>query len=94
MQHMHSVISVDVMKTMIVNYKKLTSGKELPEAAALCVLSLHMNKSIGVLLKNGIWLTVNTLSIQENDVIFAYLGDGVFIPIEHYAPHYETKSVS
>ena len=48
-----------------------------------------MNKSIGVLLKNGIWLTTNTLSIQENDVKFAYLGDGVFIPIEHYAPTIE-----
>ena len=107
-QHKHSVISLDVLKTMIVNwfhyasiqchhilnkvvtchtlteyYKKLTSGEELPEAAALYVLSLHMNKSIGVFLKNGIWSKTNTSSIQENNVKFAYLGDGVFIPIEH-----------
>ena len=67
-------------------YKKLTSGEEMPEATALCVLSLYMNKTIGVLLNNGIWSTTNTSSTEENDVKFAYLGDGVFIPIEHYAP--------
>ena len=108
---MHSVISLDVLKTMIVNwfhyasiehhgvlnkvvtcntfteyYKKLTSGKELADATALYILSLHMNKSIGVLLKNGIWTTTNMSSIQENDVKFVYLGDGVFIPIEHNYP--------
>ena len=108
---MHSIIYLEVPKTMIVNwfhcvsiechhvlskvltchtfteyYEKLTRGEELPEAAALYVLSLHMNKSIGVLLKNGIWLMTNTSSIQENNVKFAYLGDGVFIPIEHNDP--------
>ena len=111
MQHMYSVISLDVLKTMIVNwfhhasiehhgvlnkvetcntfteyYEKLTSGKELAEATALYVLSLHMNKNIGVLLKNGIWSTTNTSSTQDDEVKFVYSGEGVFIPIEHNYP--------
>ena len=45
-----------------------------------------MNKSIGVLLKKGIWTTTNMSSIQDNDVKFVYLGDGVFIPIENKYP--------
>ena len=111
MQHMHSVISLDVLKTMIVNwfhyaskechavlkkvincptfteyYQKLTSGEELPDAAALYVLSLHMNKTISVLLKNGIWTTTNISSIQDNDIKFVYLGDGVFMLIGNKYP--------
>ena len=39
-----------------------------------------------MLLKNGIWSTTNTSSIQDNDVKFVYLGDGVFVPIEHNYP--------
>ena len=49
-------------------YEKLTSGEEVASAAALYVLSLHMNKSIGVLLKNGIWSATNTSSFLDNDV--------------------------
>ena len=45
-----------------------------------------MNKSIDVLLKNRIWSTTNTSSIQDNNVKFVYLGDDVFIPIEHNDP--------
>ena len=64
-------------------YEKLKSREKLPEAALLYVLSLHMNKSIGMLLKNGTWSTTNTAHIQDNNVNFVYLGDGVFLPIEH-----------
>ena len=111
MQHMHSIISLDVLRTRIVNWfhyaskehhaalnkvikcptfteynQKFTSGEELPDATALYVLILHMNKIIGVLLKKGIWTTTNMSSIQDNDIKFVYLGDGVFIPIENKYP--------
>ena len=67
-------------------YQKLTSGEELPDAAALYVLSLHMNKTITVLVKKGIWTTTNTSRTQDNNVKFVNLGDGVFIPIENKYP--------
>ena len=109
---MHSVISLDVLKTVIVNwfhyvskehhtvlnkvikcskfteyYEKLTSGEELADTAALYILSLHVNKSISVLLKKGIWTTTNMSSIRDNDIKFVFFRDGVFITIENkYLP--------
>ena len=83
----HSVLNKVInCTTFIEYYERLTSGEDLPDNAALYVLSLHMNKTI-VLLKNGIWTTTHTLRIQDNNVKFVYLGDGVFMPIEiNYIP--------
>ena len=54
----------------------------LLDAAAIYVLCLHMNKTIGVIISNSIWSTVKTTNIDGCDVKFAYCEGGIFLPIE------------
>ena len=68
--------------TFLEYYNKLKEGKHLLDAAAICVLCLHMIKTIGVITSNGIGSTVKTMNIDECDVKFAYCEGGIFLPIE------------
>ena len=58
--------------TFLEYYNKLKEGEHLSDTAAIYVLCLHMNKTIGVITSNGIWPTVKTTNIDECDMKFAY----------------------
>ena len=79
----HPVLHKVIPKlTFLEYYNKMKEGEHLLDTAAIYVLHLHMNKTIGVITSNGIWSTVKTTNTDECDVKFAYCERGIFLPIE------------
>ena len=68
--------------TFLEYYNKLKEGEHPLDTAAIYVLFLHMNKTIGVITSNSIWSTVKPTNIDECDMKFAYCEGGIFLQIE------------
>ena len=63
-------------------YDKVKNEGVLDDGVILYVLSKYVTTTIGVITRTDMWTSTGCNNINNCDLLFAYLGKGVFLPLE------------